>query len=676
MRPGSANRAIKSNWAGPTCPGLLARLLLWLAAVALAASTVHLTANGLGWHVDVRDEIGDGRFLLLALAATGALIFLSPAHGQLQHFGMWIPENWAATYIGSIAAGALCCALSYASAIGAGQLTFVGASIGRWLSATTTACLAFAFAPLQEIVFRAYLLTLTRDRVGAWASVVLTALLFALTIQLHWDHFAASPPNRILLVGAFLGGTMLALMRLYHGSIVAPVGAVTGWIFVQIVMQRTKAVVATGDGWAFLEWLCSPSTSCSSTDPVRNPFAWCIFAVAIVAYGVLLTRSGSPDAFTTRSARQNLPLSFKKFYPFCSFVAMAPLDILLPRLAQTAFSVDLPCALRVVVTLAISAVNTIVSLPERLLVPWLLRHQKVPDPIFILGIHRSGTTHLHNLMALDPQFITPRNYQVMNPVGFLFSGWLFVPLMWWFTPWKRPMDAMEFSLFAPQEEEFAIACSSRLSPYWGIIFPRKSACYERYFKADKFEPSERAEWKEKLLIFLRMLCAFSSAQPLLKNPCNTGRIEMLLELFPTAKFIHLCRDPYRVYQSNMHNACEGFSLYQFQNPLSLREMEEQFLDRYVAIEGRFYAKASQLPSHQVVEVRYEDLDLDPIRQIERIYHELGIALTADYRARILSYLESITDFQKNTFAPIPENREREVREKLASLFQPWNYLIC
>src|SRR5262249_5529474 len=159
----------------------------------------------------------------------------------------------------------------------------------------------------------------------------------------------------------------------------------------------------------------------------------------------------------------------------------------------------------------------------------------------------------------------------------------------------------------------------------------------------KFEPSERAEWKEKLLIFLRMLCAFSSARPLLKNPCNTGRIEMLLELFPAAKFIHLRRDPYRVYQSNMHNAREGFSLLQFQNPSSWREMEERFLDRYAAVENRFYITASQLPSQQVVEVRYEDLDVDPIRQIERIYHELGITLTAGYRARILSYLGSIRD---------------------------------
>ena len=39
------DRAIKINWAEPTCQGLLARLLLWFIAVALAAADLQLTAS-------------------------------------------------------------------------------------------------------------------------------------------------------------------------------------------------------------------------------------------------------------------------------------------------------------------------------------------------------------------------------------------------------------------------------------------------------------------------------------------------------------------------------------------------------------------------------------------------------------------------------------------------------
>src|SRR5262249_44690906 len=161
---------------------------------------------------------------------------------------------WAPLYMGAIAAGALCCAASYVFAVKTGHMTFVNVPARRWFSAAITACLAFALAPLQEIAFRAYLLTLARDWLGAWASVVLTALLFALTIELHWDHLTVSPSKQGLLIGAFLGGALLSMMRLYHGSLVAPVGAVTGWVFVQILVQRTKIVAPASTNSAVSEW--------------------------------------------------------------------------------------------------------------------------------------------------------------------------------------------------------------------------------------------------------------------------------------------------------------------------------------------------------------------------------------------------------------------------------------
>ena len=40
-------------------------------------------------------------------------------------------------------------------------------------------------------------------------------------------------------------------------------------------------------------------------------------------------------------------------------------------------------------------------------------------PLFILGHYRSGTTHLHNLLALEPQFSAPNFFQALNPHTFL-----------------------------------------------------------------------------------------------------------------------------------------------------------------------------------------------------------------------------------------------------------------
>ena len=44
---------------------------------------------------------------------------------------------------------------------------------------------------------------------------------------------------------------------------------------------------------------------------------------------------------------------------------------------------------------------------------------EVEPPLFVLGIWRSGTTHLQNLLAVDRRFATPNWYQVSYPHTFL-----------------------------------------------------------------------------------------------------------------------------------------------------------------------------------------------------------------------------------------------------------------
>jgi hypothetical protein len=58
--------------------------------------------------------------------------------------------------------------------------------------------------------------------------------------------------------------------------------------------------------------------------------------------------------------------------------------------------------------------------------------------LFILGIWRSGTTHLHNLFAQDDRFAYPTFYQVLYPHTFLTTEKSNAPLMGFFLPRKRP----------------------------------------------------------------------------------------------------------------------------------------------------------------------------------------------------------------------------------------------
>src|SRR5689334_14232151 len=48
----------------------------------------------------------------------------------------------------------------------------------------------------------------------------------------------------------------------------------------------------------------------------------------------------------------------------------------------------------------------------------------VPPPLFVLGHYRSGTTHLHNLLAVDRRFGFPTMFRNYNPYTFrVFEPW-------------------------------------------------------------------------------------------------------------------------------------------------------------------------------------------------------------------------------------------------------------
>lgn len=113
-------------------------------------------------------------------------------------------------------------------------------------------------------------------------------------------------------------------------------------------------------------------------------------------------------------------------------------------------------------------------------------------PVFVLGHWRSGTTHLHNLLAGHTEaFATSNSLQVTYPHTFLttedsvrrrFSGMI---------PRTRPMDNVAIGLETPQEDEFAMCVTCLYSPFLGMAsFPRRAEHYDRYLTFRDVPPHE------------------------------------------------------------------------------------------------------------------------------------------------------------------------------------------
>src|SRR5262249_10259056 len=216
-------------------------------------------------------------------------------------------------------------------------------------------------------------------------------------------------------------------------------------------------------------------------------------------------------------------------------------------------------------------------------------------PLFILGIWRSGTTHLHNLLARDPRMAFPDFFEVFYPHTFLSTAWLNRGLLARFLPQRRPKDNGRMAIGEPQEDEFALNCLTQMSWVLTWTFPRRAAHYERYLTFHSASPSEIARWQQALQWFVKKL-KFAHDKPLvLKSPAHTGRIKLLLEIFPDAKFVHIHRNPYDVFQSSLHSARKAIPYWTLQRP-DHTGLEERTLQQYEAIYQAYFEQGGLIPA--------------------------------------------------------------------------------
>ena len=237
------------------------------------------------------------------------------------------------------------------------------------------------------------------------------------------------------------------------------------------------------------------------------------------------------------------------------------------------------------------------------------------DPLFILGHWRSGTTLLHELLVTDDQFASPTTYQCFAPSHFLASP--FVPRFGGFLlPAKRPMDNMDAGWMLPQEDEFALMNLGVPSPYLRIAFPQTQALHLEYLNMSGLSESAVQFWQERLLWFLKAVTlANQGRQLVLKSPPHTGRLRLLRQMFPNAKFIHLIRDPRQLFPSTMRLWNSLDQLQALQPGYGEAEMKQYVARCLQLMYDGYHAARGQVPDRQIIDVRYEQLVASPLHTL-------------------------------------------------------------
>ncbi len=300
-----------------------------------------------------------------------------------------------------------------------------------------------------------------------------------------------------------------------------------------------------------------------------------------------------------------------------------------------------------------------------------------PSPIFIVGHWRTGTTHLHSLMCQDKNLGYVSVFQAMAPSFCLVGKRIFKPQAAKVAKKRHPtreIDNIPLSMDNPEEQDLAIANMSPYSYLHLYTFPRQATYFfERYVTFfDNLPESIRAEWAEIYLTILRKGTLSTGGKRLIiKNCADSARIKALLNLFPDAKFIHICRNPYDVFRSTLGLHKTILPMSQLQE-ISPDEVEANVLRFYTQLMQRFLADKALIPAGNVVEVKYEDLVKEPLAQLRKVYDTLGLPGFAEAEPAFRAYIDSIAGYQKNP-QQIDDNVINKVNQHWQFALDAWGY---
>jgi hypothetical protein len=341
-------------------------------------------------------------------------------------------------------------------------------------------------------------------------------------------------------------------------------------------------------------------------------------------------------------------------------------------LAQSRRAIDPPYWPRAAIQTALTALNGRFAYREERTFGARIAATAVHPPLFILGHWRHGTTHLHNLLALDPQFTFPTLYQTLYPRTFLTTESSIPRLGSFLLIRKRPHDNVALNFGVPNEDELALCVDSGLSPYLAWAFPREAGFYDRFLSFRAASALERSRWQTALVHFLKKLTLKHDRPIVLKSPPHTARIGLLLAMFPAARFVHIRRDPATVFLSTKYMYEKTMCYWQLQRPQA-PGYEDRIIAGYRTMYDVFFEERPLIPKGQFCEVAYEELLRAPVTQVETIYDALGLGGFAAVRPLVERYLAALDGYARNTHPALPEPvRERIAREWRRS-FEEWGY---
>ena len=363
---------------------------------------------------------------------------------------------------------------------------------------------------------------------------------------------------------------------------------------------------------------------------------------------------------------------------YLSFTTNTIFGISLPRwlglLAKNRFAFDIRFLPKILFITGNVVINIPLQIYEYLRYNRKIKKAKVDSPLFILGHPRSGTTYLLNVLSKDPNFAFCATYEALTPYIFLSTGKITKKILAASMPETRPQDNVKVGADMPVEEEFAMGSTSKTSLVLGYYFPKSLfRVFDEGVVFEKDRTKYLPHWKKEFDHFLKKLSyKYGGKKLLLKSPANTGRMKEIFELYPDAKFIHIHREPYSVYQSNLN-------LYEKVLPvLGFQAVSDQFIADFVLysyekMNRKYLEDLKSIPANQVYEINYKSFVAAPMEELEKAYKHLGLEGFEQAAPHLAAEIKGTTNYKSNAYTPLDEAAKAKVREQWGFMFDRYGY---
>lgn len=271
---------------------------------------------------------------------------------------------------------------------------------------------------------------------------------------------------------------------------------------------------------------------------------------------------------------------------------------------------------------------------------WYAQHPATADidvrgPVDVMGLPRTGTTVVGNVLSLDPQFRPLRGWEQREPCP--------PPRLADEAGDQRRLAALAQDEHLPEalramhlyDADAAVEDSDVLGmAFHGQQYTMPVYGYHRWWR--------RSDCTDTFAYHRRVLTLLQSERPpdlwLLKSPHHKFHLEAIVAAYPDVRFVMTHRDPAKVIPSYASLVSALF-------PAAATAHDPHRLGRELTAhmrEGmeRAIAARARIGEHRFLDVHHQELSRDPAGSVRRIYAFLGLELAPDVEARMAQWHEA------------------------------------